>query len=106
PERRTEIIGTFGASGFLGMISGAQLGDLLFNFVPESPQLFHWLYGLTLFLGLLHGLLAIYLTSGIRHERPLITPAVHHLLLRYWPARVLLVTMMMGLVFAMTTIFL
>jgi MFS family permease len=106
PERRTEIIGTFGASGFVGMICGAQLGDLVFHLFPDGRLLYEVLFGGTLLLGAGHGGLAIVMTSGHRHERPEVTPAAHQLFLRYWPPTVLIVTLMMGLVFSVTTVFL
>jgi MFS family permease len=106
PERRTEIIGTFGASGFIGMICGAQLGDLVFHLFPDNQLLYEVLFGGTLLLGAGHGCLAVAMTTGLRHERPEITPAAHQLCLRYWPPTVLIVTLMMGLVFSVTTVFL
>ncbi|WP_437227240.1 MFS transporter [Planctomicrobium sp. SH661] len=106
PHRRTEIIGTYGASGFLGMIAGAQLGDLLFKLYPDSTTLFPVLFGLTMFMGAVHGFLAIFMTGGEVHVRPQVTPAAHQLFLRYWPPMVLIVTAMMGVVFAITTVFL
>lgn len=106
PELRTEIIATFGASGFLGMICGAQLGDLIFHRIPEGRWLFQVLFGLTLLFGLLHMLLAIWFTSGDRHVRPAEAAPFHKLLVRYWPPLVLLVTVMMGLGFSVTMVFL
>lgn len=106
PERRTEIIATFGASGFLGMIFGAQLGDLIFHKIPEGRFLFQVLFGLTLLFGVLHMLLAIWFTSGDRHEQPAEVAPLHKLLIRYWPPLVLLVTVMMGLGFSVTMVFL
>ena len=105
-HRRTEIIGTFGASGFLGMISGAQLGDLLFNLFPENRNLYYLLFGLVLLFGVLHMLLAIWLTTSDRHVTPTVSPPIHKLLFRYWPSSVLIVTVMMGLGFAVTMTFL
>lgn len=105
-HRRTEIIGTFGASGFLGMIAGAQLGDFIFHAWPESRTLYHVLFGMTFLFGVLHMALAVWLTTGERHERPSVTPPFHKLMFRYWPNRVFLVTGLMGLTFAMTMTFL
>lgn len=105
-NRRTEIIGTFGASGFVGMICGAQLGDLIFQTYPESRQLYHVLFGMSLLFSLLHMSLAIRLTSGERHERPSSSPPLHQLMYRYWPAIVLLVALLMGMGFAVTMTFL
>lgn len=105
-HRRTEIIGTFGASGFLGMITGAQLGDLIFNTIPPSPVLYQVLFGMVFLFGMLHCLLAVWLTSEIKHRRPEVSPPVHKLMFRYWPGLVLLVTVMMGMTFAVTMTFL
>ncbi len=105
-NRRTEIIGTFGASGFIGMICGANLGDLIFHSYPESRQLYHVLFGISLLASVLHMCLAIWLTRTERHETPSFTPPIHKLMMRYWPHRVFLVTLMMGMGFAVTMTFL
>ena len=105
-ERRTEIIGTFGASGFVGMICGAQLGDIIFHTYPESHLLYYVLFGMSFLFGVLHMGLAIWLTSGERHESRSLTPPIHKLMFRYWPGIVLLVTVMMGMGFAVTMTFL
>jgi MFS family permease len=105
-NRRTEIIATFGAAGFLGMIAGAQLGDLLFRLYPNSQTLFQVLFTLTMLLGGMHGFLAIFLTGGPKHARPSITPAAHQLFKRYFPRQILVVAAVMGLVVAVTTVFL
>lgn len=105
-ERRTEIIGTFGASGFVGMICGAQLGDFIFHAYPESRLLYYVLFGMSFVFGLLHMGLAIWLTTGERHVSPSLTPPIHKLMFRYWPGIVLLVTVMMGMGFAVTMTFL
>lgn len=105
-ERRTEIIGTFGSSGFLGMICGSQLGDIIFNHYPSSQLLYQVLFGSVLGLGIIHMILATTLTSGDIHARPSETPAIHKLLFRYWPPLVSIVTIMMGLGFSVTMVFL
>lgn len=105
-ERRTEIIGTFGASGFVGMVCGAQLGDLIFHTYPESRLLYYVLFGMSFLFGLLHMGLAIWLTAGENHESPSVTPPIHKLMFRYWPGIVLLVTVLMGMGFAVTMTFL
>lgn len=105
-HRRTEIIGTFGASGFVGMIAGSQLGDLLFNTFPESTTLYHFLFGMVMLFGLLHSLLAIWLTYSDSHTRPADSPPIHKLLFRYWPLHVMVVTVMMGMGLAVTMTFL
>lgn len=105
-SRRTEIIGTYGASGFLGMICGAQLSDLIFHTFPESRGLYQVLFGLSMAMGAAHVALGILITAGHNHVSPDVTPPMHRLLLRYCPATVFVVTAMMGLSFAVTTVFL
>lgn len=105
-SRRTEMIASFGASGFLGMIVGAQLGDGVFHWFPEGRERYLVLFGLTFAMGLAHAALAWIMTAGPPHSRPAEAPAVHRLLLRYWPPLVLIVTLMMGVGFAVTMIFL
>lgn len=106
PHRRTEIIATFGAAGFLGMIAGAQLGDLLFHRYPNNHSLYQVLFTLTMMLGGIHGFLAIFLTGSRKHVRPKVTPAAHRLFQQYFPRQILVVTAVMGLVVAITTVFL
>ena len=106
PDRRTEMIATFGASGFLGMIGGAQLGDWLFHVFPQGSRLYDTLFGLTMLFGAVHAGLAMVLTAGNDHRRPEVTPAFHQLAMRYWPPLVLVVTLMMGLGFLVTMVFL
>ncbi len=105
-HRRTEIIGTFGASGFVGMICGAQLGDFIFHSFPANPTLFHVLFGMSLAFSVLHMCLALWLTKRERHDRPTFTPPIHKLMFRYWPGRVLLVAILMGMGFGVTMTFL
>lgn len=105
-QRRTEIIGTFGASGFVGMICGAQLGDLIFQTYPESRQLYYVLFGMSFLFGVLHMGLAVWLTTGDEHVSPSVTPPIHKLMYRYWPSLVLIVTVLMGMGFAVTMTFL
>ncbi len=106
PHRRTEMIASYGASGFLGLIVGAQLGDLLFYLQPDGNSLYPLLFATTTVLGVGHGILGAILTRKDTHKKPHSTPGVHKLFLRYWPHRILTVTLMMGLVLTVTTIFL
>lgn len=105
PHRRTEVIGSLGSSGFLGMILGALLGDAIFHALEGRPR-FTVLFGCSTLLGALYVALVLYLTRRDRHVPPAKTPAFHHLALRYWPGNVMLVAFAMGTVFAVTTIFL
>ncbi|WP_437186847.1 MFS transporter [Planctomicrobium sp. SH668] len=106
PSRRTEVIGTYGASGFVGMIAGAQLGDWLFQISPNQTLLFQILFGIIFAMGVGHGVLAILMTRGTVHVRPSENSPTHTLILRYFPSSILIATVMMGIVFSVTTVFL
>lgn len=106
PHRRTEMIGNFGSSGFIGMVLGSQAGDLLFWLVPQGALRYQLLFGLTFVLGGAYVWLVQAITRGMQHTQPPETPSTHHLLFRYWPGHVVLVAMMMGVGLASTTVFL
>ncbi|HEV7280299.1 MAG TPA: MFS transporter [Pirellulaceae bacterium] len=48
PERRSEAIGALGASGFLGMLIGPLVGDLLLGDGEREPWQFHMLFGVSI----------------------------------------------------------
>jgi len=105
-HRRTEMIASYGAAGFLGLVIGAQVGDLLVRMQLNEEILYPLLFGMTTILGAGHGLLGIAVTQKLTHQRPEKTPAIHHLFLQYFPTRLFTVTLVLGLVVAVTTIFL
>ncbi len=105
-HRRTEVIGSLGSSGFVGMILGAQLGDLYFLRIPTGSGLFEVLFGSATLLGICYLAIILFLTRADVHVPPTETHAAHRLLLRYFPGPVLLVAMMMGVGFVVTTVFL
>ncbi|MEZ6057350.1 MAG: MFS transporter [Planctomycetaceae bacterium] len=106
-HRRTEIIGSLGSSGFLGMIVGAQLGDVYFELLPRGELLFQALFGTAGVLGMLYLVMVWFITRGDRppqpHEHSLRTM---HLLRKHWPGVIVLVAMAMGIGFVVTTVFL
>lgn len=104
--RRTEVIGNFGSSGFIGMVLGSQLGDLIFMLTGENHTRFYILFGLTALLTVGHGVLAVLVTRGDKHVRPGETPWPHRLVFRYWPGPIVAVALMMGVSFTVTTVFL
>lgn len=104
-ERRTEIIASLGSSGFVGMILGAILGDLIFATLDGFTR-YAVLFGSAGLLGALYVGFVHWITRSDRHRRPRVTPALHHLLIRYWPGNVLLVAFIMGMMVAVTTVFL
>lgn len=104
-HRRTEIIGNLGSSGFLGMISGAQLCDLVgdrFSGPRESVVAF----GCVAVLGFVYLLLVLVITRHDQHVRPRVTPPAHRLMLHHWPGPVVFVALAMGLFFTIPSVYL
>lgn len=104
-ERRTEIIASIGSSGFVGMILGAILGDMIFATLDGFTR-YAVLFGGAGSLGALYVGFVHWITRNDRHSKPRVTPALHHMLIRYWPGNVLLVAFVMGMMVAVTTVFL
>lgn len=104
-HRRTEAIGTLGSGGFLGMFLGTAIGDAIFHLFDGGFR-FTVLFGTATLLGLLHLVLIVCVTRRDRHVPPAETPAIHRLLVSHWPGNVILVAFVMGLMFAVTTVFL
>jgi len=105
-ERRTEVIGNFGSSGFVGLVTGTQAGDLIFR-VVDSPELrFQILFGLAGVLSILYLAIVLLMLRGDVHDRPHKAPRVHRLVFRYWPGAIVLVAMFMGVGLTVTTVFL
>ena len=105
-HRRTEVIGNFGSSGFLGMIAGSQVGDVIFRMTTDGSMRFYILFGLTAALALIYMGLVLAATKRQTHERPHETPGALRLLYRHWPGMIVVVAMMMGVSFTVTTVFL
>src|SRR5690606_35900467 len=72
PHRRTEVIGSLGSSGFVGMIVGALLGDAVFHSFEGRTQ-FVALFGTSALLGAAYVVIVLLLTRNERHERPAVT---------------------------------
>lgn len=106
PDRRTEIIGNLGSSGFLGMILGSNLGDWILVAVPDQRTKFLVLFGGAAVIGLLYLVVVILLTRDHLHERPAPMPPAFRLLVRFWPGTVVIAAMVMGLGVTATQTFL
>jgi len=106
PHRRTEVIGSLGSSGFVGMVLGAQLGDWFLRILPDGSMKFWALFGTAALLGLIYLIVVLFITHKDDHERPHETPAAHKLLFRYWPGTVVLVALAMGTNLTVLTVFL
>ncbi len=105
-HRRTELIGALGSSGFLGMMVGAQLGDLIFESLPRDRTLFLVLFGLAGALAVGYLLIVRAITRKCVPVHQPDTPPPWTLLRQYWPGPVTLVALVMGVGFVVTTVFL
>ncbi len=106
PERRTEIIGNLGSSGFVGMILGSNIGDWILLAVPDRRIKFVLLFGGAALIGAFYLVLVILLTRDQLHDRPSPTPPAFRLMLRFWPGAVVVAAMIMGLGVTATQTFL
>ncbi|MCG6155718.1 MFS transporter [Rubinisphaera margarita] len=105
PHRRTEMIATLGSSGFLGMIIGSQLSDVILAFTPDT-MVRHWaLFGSSASMALLYLILVFAITRNERFEVQTDSPSAIPLLRRYWPGWVVLVAMMIGMAFTCSSVF-
>ncbi|MEZ6049019.1 MAG: MFS transporter [Planctomycetaceae bacterium] len=106
-HRRTEIIGTLGSSGFVGMILGSQLGDLIISLFQDESLQFRVLFAAPVILGVCYLVLITILT---RREPPVSqesrVPFSFKLLFEQWPGWILLVSWTMGVCFTATSLFL
>ncbi len=103
--RRTEVIGNLGSSGFLGMILGSQLCDLIgrsFSGRTESMVAFGSVAG----LAIVYLILVTIVTRNDDHVRPSSTPAAHRLIFRHWPGPVAFIALLMGMYFIIPSVFL
>lgn len=105
-HRRTEVIGSLGTSGFVGMVTGTQIGDQLFRTMTDHHALFVALFAMTALLGAGYLAIVLYLTRHDGLPEPHAGPPVHRVLFRYWPQPVVLVALLMGVGFTVTTVFL
>jgi MFS family permease len=106
PERRTEIIGNLGSSGFVGMILGSNIGDWILYGVTERHIQFLVLFGGAGLIGLAYLAIVIALTEGQSVEVPGSSPMAFRLMIRFWPGTVVLAAMTMGLGVTATQTFL
>jgi MFS family permease len=105
PNRLAEMIGMLGTSGFLGLIVGTQVGDLLVGQAAITRETVNGLFVAAGFFAIASGMLAWLATRG--HPRPVLAdnhPAAWGVLRRYfpWPVFGVGVALGMGLVLLQT----
>ncbi len=105
-QRRTEVIGSLGSSGFVGTILGTQISDFMFTWLPAGQPRFVAMFCGAATLCLAHAIVILALTRHESHLRPAATPGPFRLLFRYWPGPIVVVAMAQGSGFVVTTVFL
>lgn len=105
-DRRTEIIGNLGSSGFVGMILGSNAGDWILYAVKDPSTQFILLFGGAGVTGVIYLVIVIALTHGQDLEVKGNSPMAFRLMLRFWPGTVVLAAMTMGLGVTATQTFL
>ena len=96
-ERRAELIGTLGTSGFLGMIIGPQLGDWIFANDVIQPNRYFVMFVTSAAMDGLYLLLVAYLTRKSVRPAPHEPPPLMRMVVAYWPGTLVAVAMMMGM---------
>ena len=98
-ERRTEAIGIVGAGGFIGMLVGPLLGDILIRSQSPLPEHFTTLFLLAGLSMVLPGCLLLLLPPTHLSERPANVKLrdFFRLIGDHWPGMILLVNLSFGL---------
>lgn len=97
PQRMAEMIGMLGTSGFVGMVIGTQLGDVLlgtFTIIPEQTTMMFVVAGLLACESLLFAVLSTWGAVHVIHEN---RPPLLQVLRRYNPGLVFIVGIAMGI---------
>lgn len=87
-ERRAESLGTIGIGGFLGMMAGPTIGDLILQNESLAATRFSWFFSIIGGFTLVAGLLVANLS--MRRDRESDAESVFSVLGRFWPGWVLL----------------
>lgn len=107
PERRTEAIGILGAGGFVGMVLGPLLGDLIVGDPSRTIGDFHWLFLATAASVVLPAILLFF-------QRPSQTRAGSavglgeflRIAAKFWPGTILWVCLAFGVAMTVPLVFL
>lgn len=106
-HRRTEFIALLGSSGFVGMILGPQLADLLRWMSHDRAEFFPRVFGMTVLLMVSYMVFIVLITRGMpRPAQNHARPTLLKLMRLYWPGSVMLVSMAMGVVFMVPSLYL
>ena len=117
PRRRAESIGTMGLAGFVGMLIGPTLGDLIFAGASDTITPYRVFFTTSALLSLLGGavLLVVHVPSGsvprasqetISENRPASGAAQRAIIYENWPGWILLISVVFSMVFCVQSLFL
>ncbi|MEZ6123868.1 MAG: MFS transporter [Planctomycetaceae bacterium] len=106
-HRRTEFIALLGSSGFVGMMLGPQLAALLRSICKDQLQAYSTIFGTACTLILAYIGCILLATHRLPvPPQPETRPSLLVLTRRYWPGTVMLVSMAMGVVFTVPSLYL
>jgi len=108
-DRRTEIIGSLGSSGFIAMVLGPWIGDLIFRpFHGDSTNMlpFWIMWGSAGIMGVIYLGIVLLITRDEIGQAHSPTPAGHTLLLQHWPGPILWGAVVVGVNFTVISVFL
>ena len=105
-DRRTEVIGNLGSSGFVGMILGSNLGDAILYWITTPQWQFLVLFGGAGLIGVAYLIIVLMLTHDQESHDRAASPMAFRLMVRFWPGTVVLAAMAMGLGVTATQTFL
>ena len=107
PRFRTEVIAALGSSGFIGLMSGTVIADVIGRFTDTSLFRFEVLFGVTAAFQLVYLAMVSFLTWNDKTpSRDILTPPAWVLLHRYWPGTVILCGLFMGAGYNSTSVYL
>lgn len=105
-HRRTEFLGLLGSSGFVGMICGTQLVDLL-KWLNDGDRIyFRYTFGAVILCNAGYMVLAWLATRGFPKPEREIRPSLVRMMKDYWPGPIVIVAMVMGLIFTVPSLYL
>jgi len=105
-HRRTEFLGLLGSAGFVGMIIGTQFVDLLRGLADGDPVYFRYAFIAVMTFNVVYVVLTWLVTRGFPKPNRGVRPSLLRMMWAYWPGPVVFVSMLMGLVFVVPSVYL
>jgi MFS family permease len=117
PHRRAESIGTLGLAGFLGLVIGPTLGDLIFSGTAHSMGPYRVFFSLSAIFSVLAGVAMLSVPSPVNRIAEQSSPTITsvgagprqsqiRVILRHWPGAVLIVGVTFNIDYCLQSLFL